>query len=229
LTFAEKILKFNKNLNFSGKLPKGIGIMNPFQNEQIISITRQFYEKFYADNKSRHMILGINPGRFGAGVTGIPFTDTKRLSAECGISIDGMATHEQSSVFVYEVIKACGGVKKFYSDFYINSVCPLGFTFRNDKGRDVNYNYYDDVKLYNAVYDFIAASIAKQIKFGISTDVCFCMGNNKNAYYLNEINRNEKFFEKIVPLEHPRFIVQYRLKRMGEYVDKYIKAFSGHK
>jgi len=32
-----------------------------------------------------------------------------------------------------------------------------------------------------------------------------------------------------VPLEHPRFIVQYRLKKMGEYVDKYLDAFTKNK
>jgi len=172
------------------------------------------------------MILGINPGRHGAGVTGLPFTDTKRLSEHCGITAIGMATHEPSSVFVYEIIKAYGGVKKFYSNFYINSVCPLGFTFKNERGRDVNYNYYDNDKLYNSVYDFIAESITKQLKFGISTDVCFCMGANKNFAYLSEINSNENFFKKIVPLEHPRFIVQYRLKKMGEYVEKYLKILN---
>lgn len=226
MTFADKILAFNSKLSFTGKLPKGIGIMNPFQGKEIISITKQFYRKFYNDNKTRYMILGINPGRHGAGVTGLPFTDTKRLTEYCGITATGMATHEPSSVFVYEVIKAYGGVKKFYSNFYINSVCPLGFTFRNDKGRDVNYNYYDDDKLYKSVYGFIAESITKQLKFGISNDVCFCMGANKNFNYMSEINSNEKFFKKIVPLEHPRFIVQYRLKKMGEYVDKYLAALS---
>jgi hypothetical protein len=225
MTFADKILLFNRELSYFGKLPKGISIMNPFREEQIISITKQFYEKFYDDNKTRYMILGINPGRFGAGVTGVPFTDTKRLTGECGISVSGIATHEQSSVFVYEVIKAYGGTEKFYSDFYINSVCPLGFTFKNEKGREVNYNYYDDVNLYKAVYGLITQSILKQIKFGISTDVCFCMGYGKNAHFLNEINSKEKFFKKIVALEHPRFIVQYRLKRMAEFVDKYLLAF----
>jgi hypothetical protein len=226
MTFADKILTFNGQLSYTGKLPKGISIMNPFQEKQIISITKQFYSKFYNDNKPRHMILGINPGRFGAGVTGVPFTDTKRLTEHCGIKVDEMATHEQSSVFVYKVIMAYGGTEKFYSDFYINSVCPLGFTLKNEKGREVNYNYYDDIKLYNSVYDFICESISKQIKFGISTDVCFCMGNNKNFFYLNELNSKMKFFNKIVPLEHPRFIVQYRLKKIDEYVDKYLKALA---
>src|ERR1051326_6836437 len=101
LTFADKILKFNKGLNYSGKLPKGIGIMNPFQGEQIISVTKEFYQKFYNDNKKRYMILGINPGRHGAGITGLPFTDTKRLAEHCGITLNGFSSHEPSSVFVY--------------------------------------------------------------------------------------------------------------------------------
>jgi len=40
MTFADKILAFNRKLGYTGKLPKGIGIMNPFQGEQVISITR---------------------------------------------------------------------------------------------------------------------------------------------------------------------------------------------
>jgi hypothetical protein len=87
--------------------------------------------------------LGINPGRFGAGVTGIPFTDTKRLEEKCWLTIEGLTTYEPSSVFVYDVIEAYGGVEKFYSDYYISSVCPLGFVKFNEKGKEINYNYYD--------------------------------------------------------------------------------------
>ncbi len=141
-TFADKILAFNNKLEFKGKLPRNIRVMNPFKNtSQINLITSRFYKKYYNDNRSRHMILGINPGRFGAGVTGVPFTDTKRLFEKCGIKAVALQTHEPSSVFIYDVIDAYGGVKKFYSNFYINSVCPLGFTFRNGKAKEVNYNY----------------------------------------------------------------------------------------
>jgi uracil-DNA glycosylase len=67
-------------------LPQNIKIMNPFkENQKIIPISSSFYEKYYNDNNPRHLILGINPGRFGAGVTGIPFTDTKRLADKCGL------------------------------------------------------------------------------------------------------------------------------------------------
>ncbi len=110
MTFADKVIQFSKQLDFQGSLPDGIKIMNPFkENPQVNTLMEQFYKKFYDDNHKRHLILGINPGRFGAGVTGIPFTDSKRLRSVCGINYEGKETHEPSSVFVYDVIEAFGG------------------------------------------------------------------------------------------------------------------------
>src|SRR6056297_2963135 len=125
MAFADKVNQFNRALSFSGKLPKGIKILNPFRgNPEILEKSALFYKKFYDDNEPRKFILGINPGRLGAGATGIPFTDTKRLSEICNIDIDSVQTHEPSSVFVYEVIDKYGGVERFYNDFYINSLSP---------------------------------------------------------------------------------------------------------
>jgi hypothetical protein len=226
MTFAEKVVSFYTLLDFTDPLPEGISIMNPFKgNRQIIPIITKFYSKFYNDSNPRHLILGINPGRFGAGVTGIPFTDSKRLSENCGLSIPGVQTYETSSVFVYDIIEAYGGTVKFYSDFYISSVVPLGFTSCNQRGGVVNYNYYDSKKLTEAVYDFIVDSLKKQLEFGIGRDVCFCLGTGKNYRYIKELNNNLKLFEKIVPLEHPRFVMQYRTKYKDQYIQKYIEEF----
>jgi hypothetical protein len=66
-TFAEKVISLNRQVNFSGKLPAGIHIMNPFrENKDIQKLSSLFYNKYYSDQKPRHLILGINPGRFGA-------------------------------------------------------------------------------------------------------------------------------------------------------------------
>lgn len=225
-TFAEKIIAFNKSIAFDGILPKGIRIMNPFkENPEAMFISTRFYKKYYNDHKPRHIILGINPGRFGAGVTGVPFTDTKRLSNECGLQFNGKPTHEPSATFVYEVINGYGGPKKFYGNFYIQSICPLGFTIVNSKGKEVNYNYYDSKELTEVVYDFMIANIKKQISFGISTNVCFCFGTGKNEKFLRKINEEYQFFKKIVALEHPRFIMQYKSKSKQIYLDKYLEAF----
>lgn len=225
-TFAEKIIAFNKSISFEGVLPVGVSIMNPFkENKEALSVSSTFYKKYYNDHRKRHFILGINPGRFGAGVTGVPFTDTKRLFNECGLQFNGKATHEPSATFVYEVINAYGGTQKFYSDFYIQSICPLGFTIINDKGKEINYNYYDSKELTEIMYDFIIDNITKQISFGISRDIGFCFGTGKNEKFLKIINEKYKFFKKIIPLEHPRFIMQYKSKSKQDYIDKYLNSF----
>ena len=226
MTFSEKINLFFKELQYEGSLPHGISIMNPFrENPQIIPLISQFYSRFYNDNLQRHIILGINPGRFGAGVTGIPFTDTKRLAEKCGLSIPGLQTFETSSVFFYDMIDRYGGTEKFYSDFFISSVVPLGFTTVNSAGKHINYNYYDSKKLIGLLYDFIVESLEKQLHFGIERDVCFCLGTGKNYKFLLHLNEELKLFGRIVPLEHPRYIMQYKSKQKQYYIAKYLEEF----
>jgi hypothetical protein len=191
-----------------------------------MNIVETFYHKYYNDNEQRHLILGINPGRFGGGLTGIPFTDPKRLVTECHIKYTGKVTHEPSSVFVYEVINAYGGAEAFYKQFYINSPCPLGFTSIDASGKEKNYNYYDSKELIAAVKDFMIENIRKQIALGVNTDLCFCFGTGKNETFLNKLNDERGFFKKIVALEHPRFIMQYKALSKQLYIDKYISAFS---
>ncbi|MDP9075942.1 MAG: DUF4918 family protein [Bacteroidota bacterium] len=226
MTFAEKVIQFNKQLDFNGTLPPGINILNPFkENAQANIIMEQFYSKYYNDDKKRHLIVGINPGRFGGGVTGIPFTDSKRLKSVCHINYEGKETHEPSSVFVYEVIEAFGGPEAFYKHIYINSMCPLGFTANTKDGKEINYNYYDSKELIAAVYDFMVENIQKQIDLGNYTDTCFCFGTGKNEKFLRKLNDEKGFFKNIVALEHPRFIMQYKSKAKQQYIDKYIAAF----
>lgn len=227
MTFAEKVIQFHRNLHYTGHpLPPGIRIMNPFkESEHAMPIMEAFSRKYFNDTNARRLILGINPGRFGAGLTGIPFTDPKRLVSECNIAYNGKVTHEPSSVFVYRVINAYGGAEAFYKDFFINSPCPLGFTSVDANGREKNYNYYDSPELMRAVKEFMIENIGKLIGLGVKTDVCFCFGTGKNAKFLSALNEEHRFFDKIVPLEHPRFIMQYKSAAMDEYINKYITAF----
>jgi len=229
MTFADKIINFNNQLHYTGPpLPLSIRIMNPFREyHEAKRVSEIFYRKYYSDVSSRHLILGINPGRFGAGLTGVPFTDPKRLVSECHIEYNGPPAHEPSSVFIYEMICAFGGPEKFYSKLYINSLCPLGFTSINDKGKEINYNYYDSPILAATVGDFIIENIRTQIALGVEADTCFCFGTGKNESYLRKLNDKHHFFAKIVALEHPRFIMQYKAKSKQVYIDKYLAAFNG--
>lgn len=230
LSFAERVIAFNETLQLDIPLPDGIRVMNPFvENPQAMAVSSAFYRKYYNDNNHRRLILGINPGRHGAGVTGIPFTDTKRLNEKCGLTIDNLYSHEPSAVFVYEVIEAYGGVEHFYNHFYINSPSPLGFVKANKNGKELNFNYYDSKKLQTLLTDFMVSSIRKHISMGILCDVAFCLGTGKNFTFLNKLNEEHNFFSQLISLEHPRYIMQYKSKEKGFYIEKYIEALSSVK
>lgn len=225
-TFADKIIHFNQNLSFKGTLPEGIRIMNPFrENPNVLDISALFYKKYYDDDRPRHLILGINPGRFGSGLTGVAFTDPKRMKEKCGIDYQGASAHEPSSVFVYDMIEAYGGIERFYQNFYINSPCPLGFTKMQDSGKEINYNYYDSKALTDAVHDFMLESMEKHLALGVKTDVAFCFGAGQNYKFLKTLNDKMHYFERLIPLDHPRFIMQYKTKSKQLYIEKYLAAF----
>lgn len=226
--FADKIIAYNRNLEFHGTLPEGIRVMNPYrENANAFEVSSEFYRKYYSDNNPRHLIMGINPGRFGAGQTGIPFTDSHRLRERCGItSYTGSDTYELSSVFVYDLIAQYGGEERLYGDFYFNSVLPLGLTANGKNGREVNCNYYDTKELMQAVENDVLQNMEKLMEMGFETDVCFCLGSGKNSQYLSRLNNKHGFFGKIITLEHPRYVMQYKLKSKQLYIDKYIETLT---
>lgn len=221
MLFSKNVLKFFAGLDFPVVLPEGIEVMVPFNDAATMLACRAFYKKYYNDNLQRHMIIGINPGRFGGGVTGIPFTDPIRLQNECGIANGWPKKQEPSSLYMYEMMHAFGGVAGFYRQFYITSVSPLGFT---QAGK--NLNYYDDKKLQESIKPFVMDCFKKQFSFGIDRQTAFCLGDGKNFKYLDALNKEKHLFEKIIPLPHPRFIMQYKLKSKQAYIDKYITQLS---
>jgi hypothetical protein len=226
-SISEKIKSFNRSLHLDGRLPKGISVLNPFQdNADVFGWSDAFYDRFYSDTQKRHLILGINPGRLGAGQTGIPFTDTKRLHEYFGLGSDSNLTHESSSAFVYRMIDSYGGAADFYSRFLVSSVCPLGFVM-DKKGKQVNFNYYDSPALQKAVTPFIVRCMEEQLSWAIERDQVFCLGTGKNLRFLQDLNERYRWFETIVPLEHPRYIMQYKAPRVDEYIDKYLRALQG--
>jgi len=229
-TFAEQVLQFNEKLSLESlNLPTGYKIINPFngeQQDQVRKVTSAFYGKYYNDTRPRRLILGSSPARRGTAVTGIPFEDAKHLQCETGIFIDKFYISKSSSGFLFDVIREYGGCKKFYSDFYMNFVCPLGITRTNAKGNEVNCNYYENKKLQETLYQFIISKLYDQVSFGIDTTICYCIGSGENYSFLEKVNKKYNFFAKIIPLEHPRFIMQYNSKRKDEFIQKYLGVLS---
>ncbi|SUE34892.1 SMUG2 DNA glycosylase family protein [Rikenella microfusus] len=226
-TFADRIIAFNRSLDYPDGLPAGFRVVNPFrENPETVQAMERFYRKYYDDAQPRRFIVGINPGRHGAGVTGIPFTDTKRLESVCGIRMESERSHEVSSVFIYDMIAAYGGAEIFYRNFYINSPFPLAIVRETADGKRLNANYYDTSDLFRATENFMIASLREQVGFGLDTSEVFVLGR-KNADCIDRMNRKAGLFGRLTVLEHPRYIEQYKSKEKREYIDKYIRALGG--
>lgn len=209
------ILDYYSSINPKWKLPKGVSLLYPFDNLDTQKAMQAFYSKYYKSDKKRWLILGINPGRLGAAVTGVPFTDPKILEQELKIKNPFPKKHELSSIYVYELINAFGGPAKFYRSFFVSSVCPLGFTKNG-----INYNYYDDKDLYKAVEKNIIKYIEKQLDLPIRRDVVFSWGKGKNYKFLKALNDKHGWFEEIIPQPHPRWVMQYRRKSKEQIIDQ---------
>lgn len=220
-TQAEAILQFYRELNPRFEAGNDIEIMNPFQNEASWKFAELFYRKFYNDAGKRIFIFGINPGRFGGGITGIPFTDPVRLETACGIPNEFRKLPELSSIFIYEVIEEYGGTEKFYKDFFITALSPLGYTKNG-----INLNYYDDMQLLLQSQPFILECINKQIASILASNTCFCLGEGTNYKIFSRLNEQYHFFREIIPLPHPRWVMQYRRKRIKEFARHYVEKLS---
>ena len=222
LSIGQRIIAFNKGLQYTGSLPEGFAVLNPYlDNPETIEVMTAFYNRFYHDEAPRKFIIGINPSRHGAGVTGVPFTDTKHLESDCGIRMHSARTHEVSSVFVYDMIAQYGGVEAFYKDYYINSPFPLAIVRRNAQRNWLNANYYDDPELFALTREYMIETLKKHIALGLDTQKVYVLGK-KNATFLEKLNKEATLFEKMVVLEHPRYIEQYKSKEKQLYIDKFI-------
>ncbi len=220
MTFSDKAINCFLKLREPCALPTGIEIRNPFKENQTKRVVKSFYENFFNDNNSRLFVFGINPGRFGGGLTGIAFTDPVALKEYCGIDNELGSKKELSSKFIYKMIDELGGVKKFYSKVFLSSLYPLAL-IKDGK----NYNYYDSKELSATLKNEIVKSVKTQIQFGARRDKVIVLGK-KNADNFSALNKKYHFFDNVVVLEHPRYIMQYRLKKIDFYISKYLKALS---
>ena len=219
---SEKILAFYNNLEIPEGLPDGVEILNPFTDDKVLEFNQLFYNKYYNDQYDRTYLIGINPGRLGAGVTGIPFADPIRLQEVLGFENDLNKKAELSSKYIYDIIENMGGPNLFFKSFYFTSVSPIGFV-KDGK----NLNYYDQKDLEEQLESFIISSLQKQIQsIGTNREVAFSLGQGKNFKYLEKLNKKHGFFKRIEPLPHPRWVMQYRLKRKMEFIDLYMKKLS---
>ena len=199
-------------------LPPGIEAQNPFREPAVQALAQRFADKFYADDQRRVALLGINPGRLGMGRTGVAFTDPTALHELCGIANDlPRGRPELSTQFVYRVVEALGGPAEFYRHFFLSSIYPLVLL---NKG--LNYNYYDSPALINTLWPDLQRSLRQQVAdFGLRRDVAVSLGK-RNGEFLAKLNQELGLFDKIIVLDHPRFLMQYRRRDLEANVANYV-------
>ena len=222
MTVSSRAIKYFSNLQRPAQPANDIIILNPYKSSEVRSVVKNFYAKFYSDDRERIFIIGINPGRFGAGLTGIAFTDPVALREHCEIENNLGSRKELSSKFIYTVANRFGGVELFFKKIFLTALYPFSI-IKDGK----NYNYYDERSLAENLRPEIVETVKSQIKFGANRKFAIILGK-KNADYFFPINEKHKFFEKIFVLEHPRYIMQYRLKQLDTYVKKYINTINNY-
>jgi hypothetical protein len=215
--FSQKAIEYFSRLT-PPDIPGEPDVMNPYADPVAMNLVRKFYLKYYNDDNPRIFIFGINPGRFGGGLTGISFTDPIALRTYCKIENDLGSKRELSSEFIYRMIEAYGGTELFFGKCYLTALFPFALI---NKGK--NYNFYDDKELMKSLLPYMSDSVKRQNSFGARRDKVVSLGL-KNAGILRLLNDELKIFASIEILEHPRFIMQYKRKSIDNYISKYLNT-----
>lgn len=219
-SFASRAVRFYESLE-PPRVPRDVNVMNPYADVRARKLVRDFLRQFFPDDDERLFVFGINPGRFGAGVTGVTFTAPVALADFCGVPNHLPRRRELSSIFVYDFIERFGGTRSFYRSCFLTAVSPLGFTHSGK-----NLNYYDRADLAAAVSPFIVQTMTRQLALGARRDHAIVLGKGANRRVLEALNREHGWFGDIHALEHPRWIMQYRRRRLDAYADEYVRLFA---
>ncbi len=157
-TIVDRKLEFHRDITQGGRRwigellrREGISILPGFMER--IALVRAFFRRYYGAPGPRVVLCGINPGRLGAGRTGLPFIDFQALSELMpGCRERG---RERSARFVAGVIGHFGA-RRFFDGVYLTNLSWFGF---EREGRNVNVD-----ALPVAVQREIRASLAEELK-----------------------------------------------------------------
>lgn len=212
----EWVLDYYQELYRKWKAYPPIELLLPFKDKECQRVTRSFYDKYYNDQRPRQLWLGINPGRFGSGITGIAFSDPVLLEEHCGISNTWDKKKELSAEFIFEVIQAAGGPEIFYRKVYIDAISPIGYVLEG-----VNFNYYDKPEFFRKLKPQIESHLRSLHGRPLKAPLVI-IGKGKNENFFKQL---ESPFKEFTSLPHPRWIMQYRRKDKVKWIDRYLSTF----
>jgi len=145
-----------------------ISVLREF--EKNISISNRFATMYCSSNNPSVVLCGINPGRLGAGKTGVPFLDFASLSKLLS-GIDRYDS-ERSAQFFFEIVEHFG-VETFYSTFHVTNISSVGFERAGS-----NINFYD---LPDQALNYVYGSFEKEIKAVLPTTIISLAGSVHNT------------------------------------------------
>lgn len=145
-----------------------ISVLREFEDN--IFIAKRFVKAYCSSQRPSVVLCGINPGRLGAGKTGIPFLDFASLSKLLA-DIDRRDS-ERSAQFFFEVIEHFGA-KAFYSAFHVTNISSVGFERAGS-----NVNYYD---LPERALKYVHAAFDEEIKAVQPTAIISLAGSVHNT------------------------------------------------
>lgn len=173
-----------------------------------------FWNRYYEKHLPKIVICGINPGRFGAGQTGIPFLDNHSLS-EMGFPVTS-SDRERSADFFYSVVQAIG-IEVFFKTFYVTNLSAIGYIKQKK-----NINYYDLPKnARQTVFDNFLTEMDHIKPTHIITLSVLVQNDIKSLIKEGTLSSG---IDCSLRLPHPAWIMTYRQKSKQVWGEIYIKA-----
>jgi hypothetical protein len=181
---------------FSKELEKlNIGVLSDFCNNK--EVIFEFYRQYLKPNEPKIVLCGINPGRFGAGQTGIPFFDFNSLSKILP-NIQRNDT-EKSAQFIYPIIEHFG-VDDFFKQFYLTNISCIGFY---DLETNANRNYHE---LPLRIQLFLFDNFSKEMN-SIEPKIIIPLSENVEKNLKIDLKHEQKITAEIgIRLSHPASI-----------------------
>lgn len=187
------LIKYLEDVKFNARLSdNNIEIIREFENNY--ELIDKFFVKYYGKLLPDCVICGINPGKNGAGKTGIPFIDFATLSK----LLPGVENFnvEPTATFFYDIISAFGA-DNFFNKFYVTNFSSVGY-IKNDK----NFNYYDGLP--DELVKLIEKNFLSEMEI-IKPKIIVSLGEDVH-------NRIKRLFPtdnvKKIRLPHPLYIIR---------------------
>lgn len=169
---TRRLARACRQLEFSG----AVRVYHPLHYARAL---HEDYLRQYGGGRKHAVFLGMNPGPWGMGQTGIPFGDVVSVRDYLGIhgavqpvppphakfSVQGLdcPRREVSGERLWTFFAdRYGKSRRFFADFYVSNYCPL--LFLNDRGSNLTPDKLaaaDTAPLYAHCDDFLRALVAE--------------------------------------------------------------------